>query len=682
MGAVTIAVARPSRAAFAATSMARAAARPDSFEGVPGSNVPHTPEVDMRSGIPSLASIFGSNRSGSRGRKRSFIRARRAARSITSGSPTAATRAWVRKARSARVRTRISGPMPAGSPIVKRSVCRRGATGPGASLRSVLDLDIDVLSDSIQPAVVCVAKLLILDELLQVVTNLFEGELALGNASPELEHIVPGFSLQGDTHLVLAQSGQRLLEGGGQARDRHLAEVASGILGGGVHRVALGHGGEVGAPGERVAHRERALARPFLVGWMDLGLQQDVTRVDALAGRVGLREMLEHQDQVPPVAAADRLADLVGLEPEGHVLELTDHVPALEGSQVSPPLPGGIVRELPGDVFEGLLLDDDEIAQAVGPRVEAPHLDGIGLEADHDRGELELLPPLGQGIPMRREISLHLGVGDGGPVLDLLLDQPHHEKLLLDVGLVLAPERVLGGVLVPERAREIRRRPQARLHAVDRLGHRGVQLRLGERDVLPLCFGQDDLLVDELPEHVLSQLRDGHGIAGVDVEIRHRHAELLVHVGLQNHILVHDRRDSLRCRGAARGRGRRQSEREGDPGNGSHGMTPHRRVPPLSEFTPSRTASRRAGTVRAGVAARNRWSCVVTQASSASSRASAATDTETSSNVWARAGSRAVSIAIAYPFTEGMMDEIWLGSSERTATESGSGSESKTATSP
>src|SRR6267142_852507 len=476
MGAVTIAVARPSRATFAATSMARAAARPVSSDGAPGSNVPNTPEVDRRSGIPSLASIFGSNCSGSRGRKRSFIRARRAARSITSGSPTAATRAWVRKARSARVRTRLSGPMPAGSPIVKRSVCRRGATGPGASLRSVLDLDIDVLSDSIQPAVVCVAKLLILDELLQVVTNLFEGELALGNASPELEHIVPGFSLQGDTHLVLAQSGQRLLEGGGQARDRHLAEVASGILGGGVHRVALGHGGEVGAPGERVAHRERALARPFLVGWIDLGLQQDVTRVDALAGRVGLREMLEHLDQVPAVAAADRLADLVGLEPEGHVLELTDHVPALEGSQVS--------------------------------------------------------PPLCQGIPMRREISLHLGVGDGGPVLDLLLDQPHHEKLLLDVGLVLAPERVLGGVLVPERAREIRRRPQARLHALDRLGHRGVQLRLGDRDALPLRLGQDDLLVDELPEHVLSQLRDGHGIAGVDVEIRYRHAELLVHVRL------------------------------------------------------------------------------------------------------------------------------------------------------
>src|SRR6266850_187310 len=588
MGAVTIAVARPSRAAFAATSMARAAARPDSFEGVPGSNVPHTPEVDMRSGIPSLASIFGSNRSGSRGRKRSFIRARRAARSITSGSPTAATRAWVRKARSARVRTRISGPMPAGSPIVKRSVCRRGATGPGASLRSVLDLDIDVLSDSIQPAVVCVAKLLILDELLQVVTNLFEVELALGNASPELEHIVPGFSLQGDTHLVLAQSGQRLLEGGGQARDRHLAEVASGILGGGVHRIALGHGGEVGASEERVSHGERALPGAFLIGRTDLGLEQDVARMDALAGRIALREMLEHLDQVPAVAAADRLADLVG------------------------------------------------------------------LEAEHDRGELELLPSLGQGIAMRREIGLHLGVGDGGPGLDLLLDQAHHEKLLFDIRLVLGAELRLGRVLLLERSLEIRRRAHARLHVLDGLRHRGVQLRLGDRDVLLLRLGQDDLLVDELPEHVFSQLRHRHRIAGVDVEIRHRHAKLFVHVGLQDHVLVHDRGDSLRCRGAARGRERRNGEREGDPGNGSHGMTPHRRVPPLSEFIPSRTASRRAGTVRAGVAARNRWSCAVTQASSASSRASTATEPDTSSNVWARAGSRAVSIAIAYPFAEGM----------------------------
>ncbi len=131
MGAVTTALPRPSSASRAAVSMADAAARPVSAEGTPGSKLPQIPSVDGMRVTSRPESDLGSKRSAGTERKRSGTRARRAARSITSGSPTAATRASRRSERSARVRARISGPMPAGSPIVKRSVCRRGATCSG-----------------------------------------------------------------------------------------------------------------------------------------------------------------------------------------------------------------------------------------------------------------------------------------------------------------------------------------------------------------------------------------------------------------------------------------------------------------------------------------------------------------------------------------------------------------------
>src|SRR6266850_3281630 len=105
-------------------------------------------------------------------RKRSGGRERRAARSMTSGAPTTARRAIRRRAGTASARATISGPIPAGSPIVTMRVGRRAATS-GRPPGSVLQLDVDVLADALVPAPVGIFHFLVQHDLAKIVLDLF-----------------------------------------------------------------------------------------------------------------------------------------------------------------------------------------------------------------------------------------------------------------------------------------------------------------------------------------------------------------------------------------------------------------------------------------------------------------------------------------------------------------------------
>src|SRR5882672_11444121 len=210
MGAVTTPSARPSSARAAAVSIAFAAIRPDAEVAVPGRTAPHPSLLEATSGIPG-ASARRSASPGDMTRKRIGGLTRRAARAMTSGSPATARRAIRRRAGTARARATISGPIPAGSPIVTMRVGRRAATS-GRPPGSVLQFDVDVLTDALVPAPVGIFHLLVQHDLAKVVLDLFELVLGLRLAGQELENMISGLPFEGNAHFPDTEAGQRLSE--------------------------------------------------------------------------------------------------------------------------------------------------------------------------------------------------------------------------------------------------------------------------------------------------------------------------------------------------------------------------------------------------------------------------------------------------------------------------------------
>src|SRR6185503_4158487 len=262
IGAVTIPSARPASARPAATSIARAAERPDAAVGAPGSTDDQPSWLEAMTELPGDASS-GSNRSGSTG-SRSLSRARRAARSSTSGSPTATRRARRRSDGDASERATISGPTPAGSTMVRSRMGRRAATSLWPS-RLFLDLDVDGLLDPVVPAFVGVFQLLVLRHALQVVLDLVVFVLRFGHAAQHFEDVVARVPFEGRRDLAVAERGQDLAHVGREAGNRHLAQRAGGVARRRVHRITLRHRAEVGSVEKRVAKRQRPHPRPILV---------------------------------------------------------------------------------------------------------------------------------------------------------------------------------------------------------------------------------------------------------------------------------------------------------------------------------------------------------------------------------------------------------------------------------
>src|SRR5687767_6359032 len=184
MGAVTIPSTLPSKASAAAVSMARAAIIPDRAVGVPGTTARQPSSLDARNGRPGMSSRRSCER-GSTGRSRTRDRSRERARSITSGSPAITRRAARREAACAAARTTISGPIPAGSPMVTTSVGRRAAMR--RRLRSAPDLDVDRLLDPLVPAPVVLFELPVHDDFLETVLDIVELVVRFGNATEHLE---------------------------------------------------------------------------------------------------------------------------------------------------------------------------------------------------------------------------------------------------------------------------------------------------------------------------------------------------------------------------------------------------------------------------------------------------------------------------------------------------------------
>src|SRR5262245_45286275 len=249
--------ARPSRTRRAAVSMARAAMRPEVAVPTPGVTAIQPSSVEAITGMAEAAlpdprplsdtppTPVSTTRTTFRGRSRD------AARAITSGSPTAIMSAARRSAGLVMDRTTISGPIPAGSPIVSRRVGRRVATSdrpPG----SVLQLDVDGLLDLVVPALVGLLELLVLNHLAEVFFDLVVLVVGLRDTAEHLEDVETGLALERHAHLAGREPAQGLAQVRGQLGHRNLSEHAARVPGRAIGRVLPRHGGEVRTAHERV----------------------------------------------------------------------------------------------------------------------------------------------------------------------------------------------------------------------------------------------------------------------------------------------------------------------------------------------------------------------------------------------------------------------------------------------
>ncbi len=164
---------------------------------------------------------------------------------------------------------------------------------------------------------------------------------------------------------------------------------------------------------------------------------------------------------------------------------------------------------------------------------------------------------------MRLEVDLGFGLRHG-LLREHLRDQALLGDLALDVALVALAQPLLGGVLALELLGEALLPAQPLL----RIGDRALDLfrHLGrvDGDVLPLGFREQQLVVDQLVQHLVAQRVDLRGIR-VRLAPLQEQEKLLLHVAREHRLVVDHGRDGierhvgvgLRGRGARARRPRR-----------------------------------------------------------------------------------------------------------------------------
>jgi hypothetical protein len=162
---------------------------------------------------------------------------------------------------------------------------------------------------------------------------------------------------------------------------------------------------------------------------------------------------------------------------------------------------------------------------------------------------------------MRLEVGHGLGLRHG-PGREQLGEQALAQHLEPDVLAVLLAQAIFGGVLLAQLLAELGLAAQLLDLLIDLLIHRAAHFVVAHRQALALGLGHDQLVVDQLLQHLAAQRVHHRGIRLL-LRAREQHVELLLDVALEDRFLVHDRGDPVhvlrvRPRREARGEEGRQ----------------------------------------------------------------------------------------------------------------------------